>query len=179
MTDNDSPPVDTPKSLKLKYEAGGVYGITINPHDTQQKTLEDDRMKKVRRILHKIFTNLAHNEIDYNIYFEVSEPTTVKWHSIGGRIHVHGIIRTRTKAAVRYLLINWLSMVASIGISYITRIGSHENLCNWDNYCKKQQHIINTNPLSSRHDPDELFDIIFDGLETEIGDDPKDADPPE
>lgn len=137
---------------KIFYDKG-YYSVTLTAHDKYQFEDKPDRM--IRFINHVTDLLLAWPQygIQYQLYLELTEPKEVKHHSVGSRLHLHGIIKLCSKNAVRHFLLHEMTKLSNnLGQFEMDTIDGTDY---WYKYCTKQQHIIQTPPLASN---DNLFD---------------------
>ncbi len=124
----------------------GTYAVTLNPSDKWQAFGKVNRIEKVRDCIYSTFIHFPSKGIHYRLYLELSEPMNSFKCPNGPRVHVHGTITFHSKKAVKYFLLLGYYQITRIGILDIDTI---EDKDLWDKYCKKQQHIIDMDPITN------------------------------
>lgn len=129
----------------IKYNKGS-YTLTINPDDKHQYYNAPDRLQSFRNFMYEQLQSLSTYGIQYTMYIELSEPQDNVKSEHGPRLHLHGIMKFCSKKAVRHFLMKeFYKMTRYAKI----RIDPVDNAVEWLKYCTKQQHIMDTPPLSS------------------------------
>ena len=139
----------TKKSLDLFYKPYNIYAITFNLEDKFQYAKYVTRIEKVIDLVTNLFKPFREFGIEYNLYMEISEPKQVYFQKIGPRIYFHGTIKFLSHKSVRNWLTTCMYRIARYGI---VDIDSIDDIIYWSSYCKKQQHIIKTPPISSAYE---------------------------
>lgn len=125
----------------------GWYAITIKPDDKHQYFGKVDRLQKFRSHVHEAFLFLTGYHIDYTFNIELSEPkTNEKWSKNGPRLHLHGIIRFKSTLSIKNFLLHGIYNLTRWCLYDLDTIG-HMDI--WYNYCHKQEHIMNTEPITN------------------------------
>lgn len=131
----------------------GTYAITINPDDKRQY-IGPQRMIKFRNYINAQVLHLPQKGITYNLYIEISEQLDYKKFTCSNekskfpRLHLHGTITFHSKASIKYLLLYFLPQISTWSKYKINTIN---DINIWDKYCKKQQHIVNEEPITNTY----------------------------
>lgn len=142
--------VHKPKDpTKLFFGIGVTYAITIAPNDKFQYFGYPDRLEKQRNMLNEQILLYTKLKIDFLFFSELSEPHEGgKFGLNGPRGHFHGTISFKSIRGLKCWLLTEYYKLLKIGIVDIDTITDHGY---WINYCTKQQHIIDLEPLTN-HD---------------------------
>ncbi len=138
----------------LFYVKHKWYSLTLNPCDKYQYLGCVNRFKKFIDMINELFIHYPSIGIHYVFWIELSEPRELSHLSAGSRLHIHGKIKMFSQKAVRTFLLQELYKLSRYGQLKIDTI-SNEIL--WEDYCKKQQKIIDTSAITNmdeyRNDP--------------------------
>lgn len=129
----------------------GSYAITINPDDKHQWDGKFDRLQLFKNWMNELMLPLPVKGIEYYLNVELSEPneSIVKGSIKKPRLHCHGYIVFRSKKAVRAWLLTEFYRVSKESHVFIKRI---DNWDKWFTYITKQQHIMDTSPITNCDD---------------------------
>lgn len=137
---------DPIKSNKIFYEKG-LYSVTVNPDDKHQYFGKPNRLELFRNFINEAFLAWPEYGITYYFTIELSEPKdNTKYGEHGPRLHLHGIVKLCSKNAVKKLLMDELYKLTKFSKYQFDTI-THPTV--WVTYMNKQQHILQTNPITS------------------------------
>ncbi len=134
--------MEKPQPTKLFYVPNVMYSITINPSDKYQFLGKPERLIKFMNFMNENVISWNQIGINYELYFELSEPRNTT--GVGSRLHMHGTIEFRTNKAVRSFLLNEMYKITRYAVFDIDTI---DDPLYWKAYCTKQQSIIHCEPL--------------------------------
>lgn len=121
------------------------YAFTINAHDRHQFFEHANRLKKGIAYYTEKLNNSLNDYADYVAYVELSEPKgELDVHSMGPRLHVHGVFILRSDILTRQFLLNGMTKLKE-GSSCKIDILTDPML--WAFYITKQQYIMQTPPI--------------------------------
>ncbi len=131
---------NTNESLTLTYDKNIMYAFTLNPLNTHQYFHKTDRLHKFINFINEQFLHYKQIGISYRFNCELSEPIgDINPNNNGSRLHIHGRFFFRSKKTVLRFLLLELSKLLDIGKLHIKTC---KDILAWDNYCEKQQHIM-------------------------------------
>lgn len=135
---------------KTVYHQGDLLAVTIAPDDKVQGYLGKERYSNFVKYYSTKFERLSDpKEYDYWFRIELSEPIgEVK--SEGPRLHLHGLVRLKTKNAVfkwLYMIMPDLLQHAILNIKHC----SEDRVSGWLAYCNKQNEYIPKPGYLSNH----------------------------
>ena len=134
------------KSLNTKvFYDKGKYALTYNPCDQYQYFGQSNRLVQFKDFINETFVGYPSKGIHYELYIELSEPRNKT--RTGPRLHIHGTLKFHSKKAVRWFLLIGFYQLLQNGILDLDTINNQQI---WDQYCKKQQHIINVPPITNK-----------------------------
>lgn len=129
---------------KVFFKKNNNYSITICPKDKYQYYSKQNRLSKFNNLINELVISYHTNNIDYLLYTELSEPRSKSVN--GPRLHIHGTLRFRTNRSIKWFLLYGYYNLTRIGIIDFDTIA---DTLAWLQYCKKQQHIIKTYPITN------------------------------
>ena len=86
-------------STEIVYNPGDTLAVTIAPDDKIQQFLKVSRYSDFYEYYREKFTQFTHIHFDHWFRIELSEPIG-EVQSEGPRLHLHGVIKLKTKLAV-------------------------------------------------------------------------------
>lgn len=134
------------------FNIATTYAITIAPSDKYQWFGDPDRLLKQRNMVYEKMLLYTKLKIDFTLYSELSEPHEGKYGSEGPRGHFHGVIRFKSHRGLKCWLLTEFHKLLQMGIVDIDTISCMDT---WLKYCKKQQTIIQLEPISNSIKPNE------------------------
>ncbi len=144
--------------VKSFYNVRTRYEITINPCDALQYFSKQNRIILFVTQLQKHLNNaLTDNDIQFNIYLELSEPVALnksdpRKSSSGSRLHYHGTIYFPTALAVGKFLLHSQYLLIRFADVQINPYRPEY----WDKYITKQCKIMAEVGLHFKHIPTRL-----------------------
>lgn len=141
------------KNPSINYNIGDLLAVTIAPDDQHQFVNKPDRYQSYAEYMFakccRIFADTE--QFDFWMKTEISEPIgqTIKTYP---RLHNHGMVRLKTKKAVR----TWLGIIMpdllDHAILSIKTIKTQAQYDGWVKYCNKQNSIMGSAAMSNLTD---------------------------
>lgn len=131
------------------YNLEDDYAVTISPNDQYQCfSSKVNRLTNFRQKMRPFFNGYDNNKTKYRMYIEISQH---------GRLHLHGIIKFKSNRQILEHYLYFIPMVEKISSLKIDRI---TDINNWNNYIRKQQHIIHSPPITNYIDIPQLSEAL-------------------
>lgn len=134
---------DEKSTHELTYKIGTVLAVSINPDDKVQQFLTKDRVSDFYTYYKSKFERMDPKHFDHWFRIEISEPIgTVT--SEGPRLHLHGVIKLKTRIGVYKWLIDIMPDLLQHARLQIDQCPP-ERIPGWLKYCIKQAEIVPDN----------------------------------
>lgn len=127
--------------LEAKFVEKVVYQLNFSPDNKFQKFGQKLRWKTVHNAMRELMREvhqITGEKFLYELYQELSTPTTFQGNQAGGRIHYHGVMYFKNRQAMQGFFMLGSTVLSDYGRVDIDTI---DDLEYWAKYCRKGQDI--------------------------------------